>query len=132
MGVRDSDGSTGWLARGGQGGMGGRAVGKGRVRPPALRPARYTCSGTRSWSRLGSLCRGDTGRVTRARGIRGAEVAQHVLQALVAQHRALEASRADLDAQEVEQVVRADRRDVCEGLALDLVGQEAGARLADG
>ena len=50
----------------------------------------------------------------------------------MAEHRALQAGGADLDAEQVEQVVRADARDLAERLALDLVGQEARARLADG
>ena len=61
-----------------------------------------------------------------------AELAQDVLEAVVAEHRALEPRRADLDAEQVEQVVRAEARDLGDRLALDLVGQEAGARLADG
>src|SRR5688572_27519817 len=104
----------------------------GRARPPAVRPARYTCSGARSWSCLRSLGRGRARRLARVRGVGGTEIAQHVLEALVAQHRALEAGRADVDAQQVEQIVRADARDLREWLALDLVGQEAGAGLADG
>ena len=55
-----------------------------------------------------------------------------MLEAVVAEHRALEARRADVDAEEVEQVVGADGRDLVDGLALDLVGQEARAGLADG
>ena len=50
----------------------------------------------------------------------------------MAEHRALEPRGADVDAEEVEQVVRADGRDLVHGLALDLVGQEARAGLADG
>src|SRR5687767_2709826 len=88
----------------------------GRVRPPALRPARYTCSGARSWSCLGSLGGGDAGRVAGARGVGRAQVAQHVLETLVTQHRALEPGRADVDAQEVEQVVRANGRNLGQGL----------------
>ena len=61
-----------------------------------------------------------------------AKVAEHVLEAVVAEHRALEAGGADVDAEEVEQVVGADGRDLVDGLALDLVGQEARAGLADG
>jgi len=60
-----------------------------------------------------------------------AEVREHVLEAVVAEHRALEPRGADIDAEQVEQVVGTDRRDLVDGLALDLVGQEAGAGLAD-
>src|SRR5687768_3236238 len=88
----------------------------GQARPPAVRPARYTCSGARSLSCLGSLGRGRARRVARVRGVGGSEIAQHVLQTLVAQHRALEPGRTDIDAQEIEQVVRADRRDLREWL----------------
>ena len=66
------------------------------------------------------------------RGRRDAQVAEHVLEAVVAEHRALEAGRADVDAEQVEQVVRADGGHVVDRLALDLVGQQAGAGLADG
>ncbi len=49
----------------------------------------------------------------------------------MAEHRALQASRTDVDADEVEKVVRAEGLDLGNGLALDLVGQERCARLAD-
>ena len=45
----------------------------------------------------------------------------------MAEHRALQAGRADLDAEQVEQVVGSEGRDVGDRLALDLVGQEARA-----
>ena len=50
----------------------------------------------------------------------------------MAEHRALEAGRADVDPEQVQQVVGTDGGDVGQRLALDLVGQERGARLADG
>ena len=54
-----------------------------------------------------------------------------MLQRVVAEHRALEPGRADLDAEQIEEVVGTERGHVGERLALDLVGQERGARLAD-
>ena len=63
---------------------------------------------------------------------RGAQVGEDVLEAVVAQHRALEARRADVDPEQVQQVVGTDGGDVGQRLALDLVGQQRGARLADG
>ena len=45
---------------------------------------------------------------------------------------ALEAGRADLDADQVEQVVGRHLLDLLDRLALDLVGQQRGAGLADG
>src|SRR6476660_1267739 len=92
------------------------------------RPAGDTCSGARSWSCLGSRRRGLRRRGPRRRG---AQVAEDVLKALVAEHRALDPRGADLDAEQVEQVVGAERGHILERLALDLVRQEAGARLAD-
>ena len=49
----------------------------------------------------------------------------------MAEHRALQPGRADVDAEEVEQVVRAERFDLGQRLALDLVGQERRGGLAD-
>ena len=71
------------------------------------------------------------GRRRRRRGGRGVELVERVAQRLVAEHRALEAGGADLDAEQVEQVVGPEGLDLGERLALDLVGQEARARLAD-
>src|SRR4029450_6218083 len=48
-----------------------------------------------------------------------------------AEHRALEAGRADVDAKEIEEIVGAERLDGGHGIAPDLVGQEACAGLAD-
>src|SRR5688572_3096352 len=89
--------------------------GRGRDCVPA-RPAGDTRSSARS-------------RDWRSR--RSLRFGQRLLERVVAEHRALEASRADLDPEEVEEVVRAERRHVADRLALDLVGQEARARLAD-
>src|SRR6185312_3080650 len=88
-----------------------------------VRPARYTCSGP---SASGLLDRGG-----REGGCRSAELVEGVAQRLVAEHRALEAGGTDLDAEQVQQVVGSEGLDVGERLALDLVGQEAGAGLAD-
>ena len=54
------------------------------------------------------------------------------LQGLECQQRALEAGRADLDADQVQQVVRGHLLDFLDRLALDLVGQQRCAGLADG
>src|SRR6478672_9934064 len=102
-------------------GEGGRAV---WAWVPA-RPAGDTCSSARGASscvRLG--LRG-------GRRVGGAGLGQRLLERVVAEHRALEPSRADVDAEEVEEVVGAEGLDVGDGLALDLVGQEARAGLAD-
>src|SRR5213594_1112571 len=118
MGVGDSDGRrAGWL-------FAARAVGTSVVAAAPARPADDTCSDARSRSCAGSL-RG------RRLGLGCAEVAEDVLEAIVAEHRALEPGRADLDAEQVEEVVGAQGGDVLERLALDLVGQQARARLAD-
>src|SRR6478609_4572264 len=93
-------------------GVCGGSAGSGRA---GVRPAPDTCSGARSGS-----CVGSGGR-------RDSQVAEHVLEAVVAEHRALEAGRANVDAEQVEQVVRADGGHVLDRLALDLVGQQAGA-----
>src|SRR3954462_8696688 len=85
---------------------------------PAVRPAGDTCSG-RGFESSG--CPGSA----------SAEVLEHVLQRIVAEHPALETSRTDLDAEQVEEVVRADTGDIGKWLALDLVGQKRRARLAD-
>src|SRR6476469_3962814 len=80
-----------------------RAVWAGGRDARRLRPAGDTCSGARSRS-----CPAPLG--SRAfRRLRGdPEVTQDVLEAVVAQHRALETGGADVDAEEVEQVVRAE------------------------
>src|SRR4029079_12812314 len=106
--------------------MAARAVVAGGRAARRLRPAGDTCSGARSRSRAGP-----PGSGTFRRGIRGdTEVTKDVLEAVVAQHRALEPSRADVDAEEVEQVVGTERGDVFERLALYLVGEKARAGLA--
>ena len=81
-----------------------------------LRPAGDTCSGARSAASCAGLMAGLRGRAGRAR--RRAQIGQDVLEAVVAEHRALEAGRADLDAEEVEQVVRADAATSASGLPL--------------
>src|SRR3954471_1360757 len=82
-------------------------------------PAGDTCSGR---SR-GSLRSGPLAPL--------AELADGVLEGLVAQHRALEPSGADVDPEQLEQVVGAEGADLVERLALDLVGEERRAGLAD-
>src|SRR4051794_25940343 len=103
-----------------------RAVWAGGRDAGRLRPAGDTCSGARSRSCPGALGSGAFRRV-------GAhpEVAEDVLETVVAQHRALEPSGADVDAEQVEQVIGAERGDVVERLALDLIRKEARAGLAD-
>src|SRR5262245_25244038 len=101
--------STGWRQ------SGARAVEMPRIgaaagRRAGVRPAADTCIDPRA------------GSCARLRGSRRSEVGQDVLQAVVAEHRALETGRADLDAEQVEDVVGADGRHIAEWLALDLVG----------
>src|SRR3954462_12307746 len=106
-------------------GVGARAggvgvwFGRGRVRGgrAGVRPAADTCSGARS-AESGRSCLDLLGRCVRGRD---AEVAEHVLEAVVAEHRALEARGTDVDAEQVEQVVGPDRRYLVHCLALDLV-----------
>jgi hypothetical protein len=97
--------------------------GRGGWDSPAIRPAADTCSGAPDGS-----CAG----LGRGRGVLCREIGKDVLEAVVTQHRALQAGRADLDAEQVEQIVGAKVRDLGERLALDLVREEAGAGLADG
>src|SRR4051794_17872242 len=86
---------------------------------PALRPA----DDTRRTAGLGG---------SRLRlGWRRIDVADGFLQRVEREHRALQAGRADVDPEEVEEIVGAEAGDVLERLALDLVGQERRARLAD-
>ena len=101
-------------AVGGRDGVGGRrgAPASGRRLTPAAALDPRSCVG--SWP-----------RAWRSAGVGGAQVAEDVLEAVVAEHRALEAGRADVDAEQVEQVVGADGRDLGQRLALDLVGQQA-------
>src|SRR6185436_5405784 len=107
--------------------MAARAVVAGGRDARRLRPAGDTCSGARSRSRAGP-----PGSGTFRRGINcDTEVTEDVLEAVVAQHRALEPGRADLDAEQVEQVVGTERGDILDRLALDLVGEKARAGLAD-
>src|SRR6476469_9264868 len=107
--------------------MAARAVVAGGRDARRLRPAGDTCSGARSRS-----CAGPLGSGTFRRSIRGdTKIPEDVLEAVVAQHRALEPGRADVDAEQVQQVVGTERRDVLERLALDLVGEKARAGLAD-
>ena len=49
----------------------------------------------------------------------------------MAEHRALQPCGADVDTEKVEQVVRAERLDLAQRLALDLVRQERRRGLAD-
>src|SRR5688572_10522129 len=77
---------------------------------------------------------GDKGsgpRSREARSRRSLRFRECLLERVVAEHGALQPGRADFDAEQVEEIVGAERRDVGNGLALDLVGQEARARLAD-
>jgi len=67
-----------------------------------VRPAADTCSGARS----GPCARSRAG----LHGLGGTEVTEDVLEAVVAQHRALETGRADLDAEQVEEIVGPDGR----------------------
>src|SRR6185436_12750292 len=99
-------------------GRGGRAG----LSLPA-RPAGDTCSSARG--------RPSCGRAFGFRARARPSLGQRLLERVVAEHRALQAGRADVDAEEVEEVVGAEGLDVGDGLALDLVGQEARARLAD-
>src|SRR3954452_10750584 len=111
-------------------GIGARAVrmvvGCSRMRARSragVRPAVDTCSGARSGVR-GTSCLDLGGRrVWR----RAAEMAEHVLEAVVAEHGALEARRTDGDAEQIEQVIGSDRGHLVDRLALDLVGQKARA-----
>ena len=91
--------------QGGEGRVDGAVAAVGRA---GVRPAGDTCSGARS-AVMRSASRALGAGV--ARGGR-AEVAEHVLERVVAEHRALQAGRADLDAEQVEQVVGAERRDL--------------------
>src|SRR6476659_10201310 len=104
----DAPGRRGWIDE-------GAVVSRERA---GVRPATDTCSGARSGRWVGS-CAGSRVRFGRRRE---AQVAEDVLQTVVAEHRALEARRADIDAQQVEQVVSADGGDLVDRLALDLVG----------
>src|SRR4029079_5253553 len=107
--------------------MAARAVVAGGRDARRLRPASDTCSGARSRS-----CAGPPGSGTFPRGVGGdTEVTEDVLEAVVAQHRALEPCRADVDAEQVEQVVGTERGDILDRLALYLVGEKARAGLAD-
>src|SRR5207237_2270055 len=65
-------------------------------------------------------------------GAGGLDLIERVAKRLVAEHRALEPRRADLDTEEIEEIVGAECLDVGQRLALDLVGEKARARLADG
>ena len=105
-----------------------RAVGGGRA--AEVRPAAQAGSRHLQRRSIRVMPARPSGAAAVRRG--GAEVAEDVLEAVVAEHRALEAGRADVDAEQVEQVVGADGRDLGERLALDLVGQQDGAGLADG
>ena len=118
MGAGGSGGTTGWRLRRARAGTVVGRVGAGRRR---LRPAGDTCSGARSVVGHAPASAGLGATFGR---IGDAELGQHVLKAVVAQHRALEPGRADLDAEQVEQVVGAEGLDLGERLALDLVGQE--------
>ena len=96
---------------------------------PAVRPAADTCSGPCAIAVRGSCGPGRGARSARGRRRRaGAERALHRLER---QQRALHARRADLDAEELEDVARRHRRGRIDGLALDLVGQQRGRGLAD-
>src|SRR6476661_6618922 len=114
----DAPGRRGWIDE-------GAVVSRERA---GVRPATDTCSGARSGRWVGS-CAGSRACLGRRRD---AQVAKDVLEAVVAEHRAVEARWADVDAAKVEQVVGADGRHLVDRLALDLVRQERGARLADG
>ena len=58
-------------------------------------------------------------------------LAERVLERVEREEGALQPSRADLDAEQVEQVLGSERLDLGDRLPLDLVGEERGARLAD-
>ena len=107
--------------------MGRRMDPRMTARASRLRPAGDTCSGARSGGHASASCGRGVAGVGRGR----AQVAEDVLEAVVAEHRALQAGRADVDAEQVEQVVGADGRDLGQRLALDLVGQQRRAGLAD-
>src|SRR4051812_42745598 len=66
------------------------------------------------------------------RRVGGLALCKSLLERLVAEHRALEARRADVDPEQLQQVVGAERLDVGDGLALDLVRQQRCRCLADG
>src|SRR5437868_11311299 len=105
---------------------------------PAVMPAGDTRSSARSGScgpdAVGRrrLRRRSVGRPGVRRGGGGAiGLAECLLERLVAEHCALQPGGADLDAEEVEEIVRPERLHVGDWLALDLVGQERRRRLAD-
>ena len=81
---------------------------------------------TSSVGKMGVACRGPDAWAGAPSGFR-----QGVFERVEREQRALEARRADLDADQVQQVRRGQLRDLVDGLALDLVGQQRGAGLAD-
>src|SRR5207237_9440982 len=83
-------------------------------------------------SRTGPRARGSSRSAFMCLPLPIGAVVQGLAQRLEAQHRALHACRADLDPQVVQHVLLAKGRQLGEWLALDLVGQHAGASLADG
>src|SRR6185503_18730102 len=65
------------------------------------------------------------------RGCTRLQLRKRAAKRVVREHRALQARRADVDSEEVEEVVRSEVGDLLERLALDLVGQQRRRGLAD-